>query len=319
VAQKGYGDCKALSNYMYSLLKTVGLKSYCAAIQAGESTDDQYLMEDFPSHQSNHIVLCVPLAKDTVWLECTDQTVPAGYMGGFTGNRKALAMTEDGGKLVSTPRYGANENLQVRKISGVVDEEGNLKASINTLYKAMQQDDLHGMLANLTREQVKKKLNEYLNFSTYEVNDFAYAAKKEVIPEMEEKLQLSVSGYATVSGRRFFIVPNLMTRSGYKSLGTEDRTCDYVFSYAFRDVDTIEIAIPQGYQLEAMPPATELKTAYGNYLSTVKVDGSKIVYYRKMERFAGRFPAKEAAQIAKFYEDIYKIDRSRVVLVKKDS
>jgi hypothetical protein len=38
-----------------------------------------------------------------------------------------------------------------------------------------------------------------------------------------------------------------------------------------------------------------------------------------MERFAGRFPAKEAAQIAKFYEDIYKIDRSRVVLVKKDS
>lgn len=319
VAKKGYGDCKALSNYMYSLLKSAGLKSYCATIQAGESADDQYLIEDFPSHQSNHVVLCVPLAKDTVWLECTNQTLPAGYMGSFTGNRKALAITEEGGKLVSTPRYGMNENLQLRKISSVIDEEGNLNASVTTQYRAMQQDDIHGMLNNLTREQVMKKLNEYLNFSTYEINDFSYKAKKDVIPEVEEKLQLSVSSYASVSGRRLFIVPNLMSRSGYKSLATEDRTCDFVFSYAYRDVDTIEIQIPANYQLEAMPPNTDLKTSFGNYTSTVKVEGSKIFYYRRMERFAGRYPVKDAAQIAKFYEDIYKTDRSRIVLVKREN
>lgn len=318
VAQKGYGDCKALSNFMYSLLKAAGIPSYYTKIQAGESADDQYLMEDFPSHQSNHIVLCVPLTKDTLWLECTSQTTPAGYMGGFTGNRKALAITEEGGKLVATPRYGLEENLQVRKITGTIDEEGNLLATVDTKYKAMQQDDVVPFLNALSKEKVKERLNEILSFSTYDVADFAYTAKKEALPEVDEQLKLGVTGYATVSGRRFFVVPNLMSRSGSKSFHAEDRTCDFVFGYAYRDVDTVALSIPAGYQVEAMPQPLNLKTAYGNYSFDVKVDGARIYYYRKMERFAGRFPAKEAAQIAKFYEDIYKSDRSRIVLVKKE-
>jgi hypothetical protein len=80
---------------MYSLLKAVGIKSYYALIKAGKQ--DYFLMEDFPSNQFNHAILCVPLQKDTVWLECTSQVQAFGYMGDFTGNRKALIVTEDGG------------------------------------------------------------------------------------------------------------------------------------------------------------------------------------------------------------------------------
>jgi hypothetical protein len=71
VADKGYGDCKALSNYMYSLLKEIKIKSLYALINAGKR--DHYLMEDFPSALFNHAILCVPLKKDTVWLECTSR------------------------------------------------------------------------------------------------------------------------------------------------------------------------------------------------------------------------------------------------------
>lgn len=318
VAQKGYGDCKALSNFMYSLLKAYGIRSHYTKIKAGESNDDRYLMEDFPSNQSNHIVLCVPLERDTIWLECTSQFEPAGYMGGFTGNRKALAITEEGGKLVSTPRYGLAENLQVRNISGAVDETGNLTASINSRYKAMKQDDFFWMLNNMSKEEIKKRLNERFSFSTYEINDFSYRSKKDVLPEMEEQLTLSVSGYANASGRRLFILPNLMSRDGNKEIEVEGRTCDFVFGYAYCDIDTAEFSIPAGYQVEAAPQEVNLKTAYGNYSCKSKVEGTKIFYQRRMDRFAGRFPAKEAAAVAKFYEDIYKADRSRIVLVKKE-
>jgi hypothetical protein len=304
---------------MYSMLKAAGIKSYYSWIRGGYGLDDRFVMDDFPFDHFNHIVLCVPLAKDTMWLECTSQTNPAGYMGGFTGNRKALAITEDGGKLIATPLYGLNENVQVRKVSGVVDAEGNLTANVSSRYTALQQDEKFGMLQALTKDRVKKVLNEELNLSTYEINDFSYHAKKDLIPEVSEDLKLSVSGYATVSGRRLFLVPNLMTRDGSKSYAEEDRKCDYVFGTAYRDIDSVEYTIPAGYELEAVPPSHNLQTAYGTFTCNTKVDGSRIVYYRKMERYSGRFPAKEGAEIAKFYETIFKADRSRIVLVKKES
>ncbi len=318
VAQKGYGDCKALSNYMYSLLKAAGIKSNLALISAGKGIDAKYLMEDLPSTQFNHMVLFVPFAKDTMWLECTSQDESAGYSGSFTGNRKALAITDDGGKLVATPRYTARDNTQLRVIRGRIDNEGNLTILSNTRYAALQQDYLSGMINALSKDKVKKYLNEELDLSTYDIADFAYTSKKDLMPEVNEALKIDVTNYATVSGRRLFIAPNIMSRGGKKITVDDTRKWDYVIDNAYRDIDSVEIAVPAGYTLEAVQPDVKLVTPFGTYSSKVKLEGDKIIYYRNMEQWSGRYPAKDGAALAEFYATIYKADRSRVVLVKKD-
>jgi hypothetical protein len=318
VAQKGYGDCKALSNYMASILKAVGIKSYYSWIRGGKSLDDRFVMEDFPLDVFNHIVLCVPLEKDTIWLECTSQTEPAGYMGAFTGNRKALVITEEGGKLLPTPKYGVNDNKQLRRIQSKVDDEGNLSLQVTTKYTGVQQDYYSALMNQLSKDEVKKILNERLDFSTYEIGDFNYRLKKGRLPEVEEALQISVASYATVSGKRLFVQPNIMSRDGRRITIDEDRKVDYVFDNPYMDVDTVEINLPEGYQVEAMQPEVSLKTKFGNYTSKVKMDGSKITYYRKIEIFSGRFPASDGAAIAEFYNTIYKADRTKLVFVKKE-
>ena len=314
VSQKGYGDCKALSNYMYSLLKAAGIRSLYTLIKAGDY--DHFLMEDFPCTQFNHAILCVPLQKDTMWLECTSQSVPAGYMGEFTGNRKALVIDENGGTLVATPRYGLKENTQVRIIKAKLEADGTLKMNTTTTYKGVQQDDLSGMIDNLSKEKVKKHLEEDLALATYEINDFKYNKKKSVIPEVEEQLDVTVSNYATISGKRIFITPNILEHGGAKITEEENRTVDFVFDYEFHNEDSEEIEIPEGYAIEAAPQDVSIKTKYGSYFSSAKVIGNKIIYKRMREQFRGRFPAKEQKDIIQFYDDIYKADRSRFVLVK---
>lgn len=316
VANKGYGDCKALSNYMYSLLKEAGISSKYALIRAGRT--ETFIQEDFPSNQFNHAILCVPLARDTVWLECTSQTAPAGYMGEFTGNRKALLIDEEGGVLVSTPIYDAAKNTQVRKAIAKVQDDGTLNMSVRTSYKGLQQDYYHQLINSLSRDKVKEFLQEAFELPTYDVQNFKYDEKKDVLPEIIESMDVVVSGYATVTGKRLFIVPNVLNRTRTKLSTDEDRKFDIRMDFGYIDIDTFEIDLPAGYELESVQPPVILKSKFGTYQASVTVKNNKIVYLRKREYFTGNFPASEYGALVTYYSDIYKADRNKIVLVKKE-
>lgn len=317
VAGKLYGDCKALSNYMYALLKEAGIRSHYTLIRAGEGEDD--LEIDFPSRQFNHAILCVPMEKDTMWLECTSQTVAPGYMGGFTGNRHALLITEDGGVVAATPRYGMNDNTQVRTIKAELSADAKLLIHANTVYSCLQQDDLQLLINSLSKDKVKEELHEKLDFATYEVDRFSYKENKSRRPSIEEQLDISVSNYATITGKRLFIIPNIMTRHARRLTPDEKRKYEVELDNEYRDTDSVEIIIPAGYTAESVPPDVVLDTRFGRYRSSVKIEGNRILYQRTMEHFAGRFPASDYAELVKFYDAMYKADRAKMVLVKNET
>lgn len=317
VASKKYGDCKALSNYMVSLLKEVNIPANYVLITAG--TNEKGLSEDFPSPYFNHAIMCVPQQKDTIWLECTSQTVSPGYMGNFTGNRKALLIDEDGGHVVTTPSYKAADNLQLRKINAVINEEGTLNANIITHFTGIQQEPVHGLMYEATEEQRKKYLNNSLSLPTYSVDKFEYKETKSNIPAIDEWLSVTSPNYAGITGKRLFITPNFFNRSGNRLSADPQRKYDIQFNAAFIDVDTIQIKLPEGYTVEALPKPVSLKTTYGSYNITFTIKDNVIDVLRKNERNEGRYRKNEYDAIVHYFDEIYKADRSRIVLVKKES
>ncbi|RYZ20790.1 MAG: DUF3857 domain-containing protein [Chitinophagaceae bacterium] len=317
VAEKGYGDCKALSNYMFSLLKEAGIPSHYAVIRAGSTPRDRNLMEDFASNQFNHAVLVVPMQKDSLWLECTSQITPPGYMGSFTGNRKALLVTETGGKLAATPRYTHQDNLQHRHVSGSIGAEGHLDVKTSTLFRAEQQDDLSGFVQTASREHVKKYLDEHLGLaSAYEVVSFRYEPRHAALPELQEQLELFVSNYATVSGKRLFITPNFANKA-QTQLTDDTRTLPICLRDYYSDIDSVELTVPEGYTVETLPRPVQLRTPYGNYSVTCSFSGNKLVYVRRREAWQATFPATDWEKVKAFYNAVYKSDRAGAVLVKQ--
>jgi hypothetical protein len=301
---------------MYSILREAGIKSCYTLIRSGKYTG--YLTHDFPSNQFDHVILAVPVKSDTVWLECTSQTLPAGYLGDFTSDRYALLINEDGGNLVRTPKYGLDDNLETRKVKSVLTGDASLKVQVVTIYKGLQQDDVHDLINYLSKDKVKQYLQKQLDFPTYDLDKFEYNENKSTPPEVEEKLELYVSSYATSTGKRLFIMPNVMTRSYSKLNGDDERKYDIVLNNEYRDIDTVEIEIPGGYELESFPQPVAIATKFGNYSSYSKLVDNKIFYYRKREQFSGRYAAKDYANLVKFYDAIYKADRNQIVLIKKE-
>ena len=316
VATKRYGDCKALSNYMVALLKEAGITGKYVEIRAGK--DAHPMIENFPSFQSNHVIACVPMVKDTVWLECTSQTESPGYMGSFTGDRKAILIDEDGGHIVSTPAYTAADNQTLRIVNATINAEGNLDGQVNIRSTGLQQETAHGLLYEISKEERDKYLNESLNLPTYQVDKSNFEEEKGMIPAMKEFLHVVSTGYASVTGKRLFVAPNLFNKTGLKYAADSIRKYDIVTSQAFRDIDSITIQIPAGYITESMPQPIKIEGKFGKYSSIAKVEGDKIYYNRFYEKNKSRFPASDYAELVKFQDQIYKADRAKIVLVKKE-
>ncbi|MEO8861147.1 MAG: DUF3857 domain-containing protein [Ginsengibacter sp.] len=314
VAEKKYGDCKALSNFMIALLKEAGITGKYVEIFGGNSPPP--FITDFSFSQSNHVISCVPLGKDTIWLECTSQTVSPGYMGSFTGNRNALLIDETGAHVVHTPIYNALDNMRVRKVTAVTDDEGNLSAEIFNKYTGEEQDFPHALLHDISTEDRGKYLNQMFNLPTYEVVKNEYSEHKGTIPSMDEYLKIQLSNYAIITGKRLFISPGIFSGKIEKLLPDTLRKNDFLIKEPYTYIDSIEIKIPAGYEVESMPKDISMQTKFGKYISTVKLLNDRIICYRFLQQDRGRFPANEFNEIVKFYNQVDKSDRSKLVLVK---
>ena len=70
---------------MKAALKAVGIKSYIALINAKYNSEP--VDPSFPENGFDHVILCIPQPKDSIWLECTSNTTDFGVLGSFTENR----------------------------------------------------------------------------------------------------------------------------------------------------------------------------------------------------------------------------------------
>jgi hypothetical protein len=316
VDQSGYGDCKALSNYMVSMLKTAGITGYYTTVKAGDFEFD--LMEDFPSHQSNHVVVAVPNGADTLWLECTSQRNPFGYAGKFTGDRKAFMLTEKGGIWVQTPRYTVEQNLQSRSAQVEVSLTGDAQATIKTTYAGLQyeNDNLNFVLGNQINEQ-KEWVEKTTDIPSFEINSFRITEKRDRVPSARVDLELNLRRFATLSGKRLFLTPNLMNRSTFVPEKVENRKTKVVRRFAYTDIDTIRYKMPEGIYPEFLPQPTQFKSRFGDYESSVQIVEGDVLYIRKVKMFKGEFPPEFYNELIEFYKNINKADNQKLVFLSK--
>ncbi len=275
-------------------------------------------MPDFVFDQTNHIIVCVPGKSDTTWLECTSQDKAMGYIGSFTDNRYALLIKEDGGHLVKTPRYTAENNKIGSKVMSKLNTDGTINATIHTIYMGLEQEEMFSYYHHTTKEEFDKIMNSMYDLPTYKVANASITEVKDIIPSFDCKMDIDVANYANISGKRIFIKPNLLKKSYQKIDTSAARIFDIEYPYSFQHEDTVVIQIPSGYRPEAMPKNISEKNKFGEYRISFSVSDSTIQVQRFYKREEGVFPPSDITSLAAFYDLVFKADRSQAVLVKRE-
>ena len=311
VDRLGYGDCKGLVNYMRVLLDVVGIPSYYCVVEAGSAKRN--IRSDFASmDQGNHVVLCVPFAQDTVWLECTNQRLPFGFLGSFTDDRTVWACMPEGGKLLRTPDYGASGSTQERRASLQLHEDGSVEGHLQTVFSGGQYDN-HLEIAESSGGEQTKLLKAAYDIDQIGFSHIDYQKPTDGLPTLVEHVDVILPHYAPASGGQTFLIPNPFNRQS--AIPTvNDRRLPLYINRGYTDEDQLTYTLPAGYLIVGGPWNTVLDSPFGRYEMALEQDGNQLSYRRKLVLLGGTYPAGRYAEFSAFMSSISMFDRQKVVL-----
>jgi len=312
VAAVNYGDCKALSNYMKTLLAEAGIASHLVILGSGKpSINPAYASFG----QTNHMILCVPSKKDTTWLECTSQYDPVGFVGNDNANRTVLMITPEGGKLIRTPVYKPEDNFQNTSAKVALSADGKANITIRTNYGAAQYED-HLFMTLLEPADQRKRLLNNLGIPNMEISAVSFLQPDKKIPEMQGTISLTSNQILSEGADKLFLILNLLNRTESVPRKVDNRKMPFAQTYGFKDSDEITYTIPPGYKIEFIPKDIVLESEFGKYTAKAVVKDNTIVYTRMKLINSKQYPPEKYNLMVDFYKKIYLADKQKAVLAK---
>lgn len=315
VHQRGYGDCKALVNYTHALLKEAGIASFPALIYNGKSAAP--LIKEFTANQFNHVVLCVPVNQDTLWLECTSQFMPMGLIHSGIIDRYALLVSENGGQIVHTPPVFSEDNTQYRNTFVNLNSDGNAKAVLTTAWKGIPRIQFIEMYQSSSPQERERWIQEETDIPNLNLKHFSVDGIDSIKSTTSLKAEFDLPKYASVSGKRIFLTPNLTERRKYIPPDVAIRLAPVRFTYPHKDADTVTFSMPEGYKIETLPGEVKLESSFGKFYSHTTAIGDKIVFTRILEIFKCTVPAPGYKEYRDFMAAVVKADKAQVILIKE--
>ena len=313
VQRLSYGDCKALANYMKTLLEMVGIKSNYCLVNAG--ADAPALIKEFPSSQFNHAFLCVPVKNDTIWLECTSQRVPCGFIGNFTDDRDILLIDNEKSKIVHTRAYSLADNTKTQLSHVKIDEQGNGSVEINTNYRGLNYEYiLSTFLAD--NEDKKRIISERMRFPSFQLVNFKYNETKAIIPSINETLNVGFGNYLTPMGSKFLMRLNFLNNLVEAPSNLRSRKTDILIRRPSIDRDTIIYQISAKLKPESLPKPVSFKTQFGEYQSKVEYSNNQLCYTRVFQLNKGTYPASDYDAFVSFFDKVINADEIKCALEK---
>jgi hypothetical protein len=313
VDRVGYGDCKALSNYMKAMLEAIGIESHYTLVKAGEGAYN--FMEEFTVSQFNHAILCVPLQNDTIWLECTSQSIPFGHLGDFTDNRPVLLIRDDGGYLARTPAYPLEQNLIKTRGEILIDDRGNGKGDLFFSRGGLYFVDVD-RAARLGPDDQKKWIYQTFSFPNYTLENYDVKAIASDQPVVEITLNVALRSFANITGQRLFIPLNAISTEWMVPPRERNRTQPLSLKFPAIYCDTLYFRLPGGYQPESPLQPIAMESEFGKFSVSYTFEGNTLMYVRKLETVKGIFEPEKYQDYFRFYQQIARINNQSIAFLK---
>lgn len=318
VSDKSYGDCKALSNYMISLLNFVGIDAFYTIVY-GNPNRKQNMDKDFASLQGNHIIVNVPLNDETIWLECTNQQTAFNYLGSFTNDRYAVSVKPEGAEIISTQKFPAAKNIEKINGNGELFPGGKLKMNLKIEDSGLQYDDVFQIYYKSEKDQTRMLKNQFSHLPNTELKNYEFTNDRNNAV-FTTTIQIESNQYATIVGNDLMInlIPTERRKSGLKK--DNHRKYPFDIKYGYTDILDFDLKLPTNYKISEDFKDIVFLDKFGSYQMSVRLnEDGNLNIYRVLMIKDGSYQKEDYNDFVEFLRKLSSFDNSKLLLEKTKS
>jgi hypothetical protein len=248
----------------------------------------------------------------------TDEMTPLGMLRGELQGGYALLVRPSDGDLIKLPVL-ATQTSGVRRLAHYsLSANGALSGEVtDTRYGDSAMYERYAYRDMTKKEDQIKPIEILLGRSVA-----AYQITKATIGNLDVrdqpfqfKYSFVVPAYAKSAGDLLLVRSRVLGEMSSDVLEKkEPRKYAVEFAGPRKDSDRTEIALPEGYEVEEVPPAMDVEYSFGSYHSKTEVKGNTLVYTRWMEIKEVSVPLEKMEDLRKFYRMIASDERNTAVL-----
>lgn len=313
VAKNKFGDCKALTIYLKSMLKFIGIESFYTSIHADKVI--KKIDIETPSQQFNHVILYVPLDKDTLWLDCTSKG-PFNYVGTFIQNREAFITDKDSSYFVRTPRFVNEDVKELRKVEMSFNHiNNNAIIKVKKKIRGEIYEDLSYINKNISEPRKTKIIRKNYISKEFDLDKFEIREFHRDDPRIELSFEARSDKVYTNYGNEILI--NILPFSIPQFEYPRERKLPLQFNYPIYKSDSLVYEIPEEYTMTNTLNNCDIINKYGQFSFRLKKEESKIVILKSIIINEGNYTIDDYSSFYDFIQEILSIEKKLYILTTK--
>jgi hypothetical protein len=288
VARRRFGDCKDKAFLLLALLARCGREALPVLTRPRSAGR---IDPDFPTPVAfNHLVVAVRIPSSTglpaevrlrdgpaMIFDPTEESTPFGQLPGELQGGRGLVVRADGGELVEFPFAAPNVNRLTREVTGSIDTEGGLAATVREVTQGglCERSRYRQQTVLERQESIARRAEKEVPGSRAE--NVAIAGIEDATVPVEARFSLSARGFLRRAGSQWALptLPFGVGPARVPHLAERRMPIDLGFP-KLEQVHTT-LTLPAGFRVDAVSPPIEVANSYARYRYAVRKDSGRLL------------------------------------------
>jgi hypothetical protein len=320
IFKHNYGYANEINYLFTALARSAGFDASIVEIVDRRSAilEDQVL----DASQLNAIVVLVRLNGQDLYFDPATRFCPYGLVPWFESDTRGIRWDKLNGNIVKVESHSNEAGAVERTARLKLQPDGSLEGTLEIVFSGQEALDRRLSAYDEDDEGRRKLMEDEVKDlatpgATIDIDEVTGWHDSE--PPLRVKWHLQAPHFAVLTSRRMLFPLSVFQANSKNPFPQVYRTQPVYFGHGYRITDKVEISLPAGYKLEALPTESQsvVTTDFAEFQAKRSSEAGAVRLERHTEMKGNFFPVQSYASLRAYFQKVRQVDAQNVVLVKE--